>query len=66
MSSLFHFKKISARKIIYDAVSRNSSRVVGVYLQKQKPKKTICKIFVGHPLKMFDCLNCNGTGCQYC
>ena len=66
MPSLIPFRKFSAVKFIYDAVSRNSSRVS---VHVQKPKKTIYKKIVGHP-NIFgphcDCLNCNGTGCQFC
>ncbi len=61
MPSLIPFRKFSA---IW-AVSRNSSRVS---VQFKKPKKTMKKI-VGHPdifSPACDCLNCGGTGCQFC
>ena len=65
MPSLIPFRKSSAVKFIYDAVSRNSSRV-SVHLQN--PKKTIKKI-VGHP-DIFgphcDCGACGGNGCSRC
>jgi len=66
MSSLFQKEKFSARKIINDAVSRNSSRVgVRVHLQKlQKPKKTIKKFGIFGP--HHDCLGCGGIGCGHC
>jgi len=65
MPSLIPFRKSSVVKFIYDAVSRNSSRV-SVHLQK--PKKTIKKN-VGHP-DIFgphhDCAACGGIGCGHC
>lgn len=66
MPSLIPFRKFSAVRFIYDAVSRNSSRV-SVHLQK--PKKTIYKKIVGYP-DIFgphcDCGACGGGGCSRC
>ena len=61
MPSFISFRNTrSVVKFIYDNVSRNSSRV-----SAQKPAKAgIFKKVVGHP--PHDCLNCNGTGCQFC
>ena len=66
MPSFISFRNTRAVvKFIYDSVSRNSSRV-----SVKKPAKAgIFKKVVGHP-DIFgppgDCLNCNGTGCQFC
>ena len=59
----FPFRKFSAVKFIYDAVSRNSSRVS---VHSKKPKKTIYKKIVGIYGPPCDCLNCGGTGCKHC
>ena len=66
MPSLIPFRKSSVIKFIYDAVSRNSSRV-SVHLQK--PKKIIYKKNVGHPDingPHHDCGACGGGGCSRC
>ena len=65
MPSLIPFRKSSVVKFIYDAVSRNSSRV-----RVQRPAKAgIFKKTGGHP-DIFgpcvDCLACGGTGCSRC
>lgn len=66
MPSLIPFRKSSAVKFIYDAVSRNSSRVS---VNLHKPKKTIYKKIVGHPDisgPHHDCHACGGIGCGHC
>ena len=67
MPSLIPFRnKSSVIKFIYDAVSRNSSRVS---VNLQKPKKTIYKKFVGYPGiygPPCDCGACGGGGCSRC
>ena len=66
MPSFIPSRNSSVIKFIYDAVSRNSSRV-SVHLQK--PKKTIYKKIVGHPDIFgphYDCGACGGGGCGHC
>jgi hypothetical protein len=66
MPSFIPSRNSSIVKMIYGAVSRNSSRV-SVHLQK--PKKTIYKKIVGHPGiygPPCDCGACGGHGCSRC